>query len=134
MLYDRGTGWCDWEFSNFRDRISYINDFPFNVVEALIRYFETGETQSVDFDAEGWVYTFVFSSNVTVADIVLYEDIHDFANDFISELEGSLESWAHFPSRREDYKDYKELADEIAKLRLELMDDDELTKWVQIIS
>lgn len=44
MLHDCGTGWADWEFDNFRDRISYIDDFPFNVLEALISYFETGRS------------------------------------------------------------------------------------------
>lgn len=134
MLYDRGTGWCDWELSNFRDRISYIDDFPFNVVEALIRYFETGEEQRVEFNAEGWFYTFVFSDNVTVGDTVLYDDIREFANDFVTELEKSLESWAHFPSRRTEFEDYMQLAEGIAKVRLELMDDELLGKWIQIVS
>ena len=120
MLHDRGTGWADWEFDNFRDRISYIDDFPFNVLEALISYFETGEEQYVEFNAEGWFYTFKFSSDVRVGKRVIYESTIDFANDFICEIEESLESWAHFPSGRTSYDDYN--------------DADLVYKWIDIIS
>ena len=134
MLDDRGTGWADWEFDNFTERISYIDDFPFNVLEALIRYFETGEEQSVEFNAEGWFYTFKFSSNVTVGKRVIYESTIDFANDFVCEIEERLESWAHFPSRRKSYEDYKELVDLIVKIRTELLDNDLINKWIGIVS
>lgn len=134
MLYDRGTGWFEWKFSNFRDRCSYIVDFPFNVVEALNEYFKTGEAQFVVFDAEGWDYIFKFDSNLSVGETVLYEDIHEFAEDFVSELEESLESWSHFPVRRESDKNYKELVDGIVEIRLELMDMELLGKWVEAVS
>ena len=133
MLDDRGTGWADWELQNFRNRISYINDFPFNVMEALIRYFETGEEQNVEFDAEGWYYTFKFSSNLTVGETVLYDSTIDFASDFINEIEESLESWAHFPTRRTSDEDYKELVDNIVKVRTFLMDKNLIDKWIEII-
>lgn len=134
MLYDRGTGWADWELSNFRDRISYIDDFPFNILEALIEYFETGEEQTVDFNAEGWFYTFKFSTDVSVGDNVIYESTVDFANDFVCEIEKSMESWAHFPSGRTTDDDYKELAGDVAKVRMELIDDEIIDKWIRIIS
>lgn len=134
MLYDRGTGWADWELSNFRDRISYIDDFPYNILKALLKYLETGKEQSVDFNAEGWYYTFKFSLNVKVGEKEVYGSTVDFANDFINEIEKSLESWSHFPSRRTSDEDYKELVDLIVKVRLELMDDDYFDKWIKIIS
>ena len=133
MLHDRGTGWADWEFDNFRDRISYIDDFPFNVLEALISYFETGEEQYVEFNAEGWFYTFKFSSDVRVGKRVIYESTIDFANDFICEIEESLESWAHFPSSRTSDDDYKELVDLIVKIRTELLDKDLIDRYSNII-
>ena len=61
MLYNRGTGWADWELSNFWNRISYIDDFPYNILEALAEYLKTGEEQNVEFNAEGWFYTFRFT-------------------------------------------------------------------------
>ncbi len=134
MLYDRGTGWCDWELDNFKDRISYIDDFPFNMIKALTDYFETGKEQSVEFNAEGWFYSFKFSSNVTVGEKIIYDDTVEFANDFLNEIEENLESWAHFPSGRKNDEDYTELVDEIVKLRMYLLDEGLINKWIQIIS
>ena len=134
MLYDRGTGWADWELSNFRDRISYIDDFPYNILEALAEYFKTGMEQKVEFNAEGWYYTFRFASNVTVGDTVIYESTADFANDFVCEIEESLESWSHFPARRKRDDNYKELADLIVEVRTQLLDDNLIDKWLEINS
>lgn len=134
MLYDRGTGWADWELSNFRDRISYIDDFPYNILEALAEYFKTGMEQKVEFNAEGWYYTFRFASNVTVGDTVIYESTADFANDFVCEIEESLESWSHFPARRKSDDNYKELADLIVEVRTQLLDDNLIDKWLEINS
>lgn len=134
MLYDRGTGWADWELSNFRDRISYIDDFPYNILEALAEYFKTGEEQNVEFNAEGWFYTFRFVSNVTVGDTVIYESTVDFAKDFVCEIEESLESWSHFPARRKSDDNYKELADLIVEVRTQLLDDNMIDKWLEINS
>ena len=122
------------ELPNFRERISYINDFPFNMVQALIRYFETGEDQNVEFNAEGYYYTFKFSSNVTVEGNEVYGSTIDFANDFVNEIEKDLEAWAHFKASRTSDENYKELAYNVAKLRMKLLDKDKLDKWLQIIS
>lgn len=134
MLDDRGTGWADWELSNFRNRISYIDDFPYNILEALVEYLKTGEEQNVEFNAEGWFYTFRFTSNVKVGDRVIYESTVDFANDFICEIEKNLVSWSHFPSGRESDDDYKELVDLIVEVRMELLDDNLIDKWLEINS
>ena len=134
MLYDRGTGWAEWEFSNFRDRISYVDDFPYNVLEALAKYFETGEKQEVEFNAEGWHYTFEFSSSVTVGETVINESIRDFSNDFIFDLEANLDSWAHFPSNRTSENDFKNLVDLIVKVRIHLIDNDLIVKWIELTS
>lgn len=134
MLDDRGTGWADWELSNFHNRISYIDDFPFNMTEALINYLETGQDQEVEFDGEGFIYSFKISSNVVAGKTEIYENSLDFANDFVEELEKSLESWSHFPVRRTKDEDYKELANNIAKIRMQLMDENLLDKWMEIIS
>ena len=134
MLDDRGTGWADWELSNLTHRISYIDDFPYNLLEGLLKYFETDEEQDVAFNAEGFFYTFHISSDVSVGDRVIYESTVEFANDFMNELEESLESWAHFPSGRTKDDDYNELVDIIVKIRLKIMDKELFDKWIGIIS
>lgn len=134
MFYDRGTGWTEWDLPNFRNRISYIDDFPYTVLKALVKYFKYGEEQNVVFDAEMVVYSFTISSKVTAGETVIYESTVDFANDFICELEKSLESWSHFPIRRTGEEDYRELVDLIVEVRTQLMDDDLIEKWIEINS
>ncbi|WP_296894119.1 hypothetical protein [uncultured Methanobrevibacter sp.] len=134
MLYNRGTGWADWELSNFWNRISYIDDFPYNILEALAEYLKTGEEQNVEFNAEGWFYTFRFTYNVKVGDRVVYESTVDFASDFICEIEKNLVSWSHFPANRKSDEDYLELVDLIVEVRTELLDDNLIDRWLEIIS
>lgn len=134
MLYNRGTGWVDWELSNFGNRISYIDDFPYNILEALAEYLKTGEEQNVEFNAEGWFYTFRFTYNVKVGDRVVYESTVDFASDFICEIEKNLVSWSHFPANRKSDGDYLELVDLIVEVRTELLDDNLIDRWLEIIS
>lgn len=134
LLYDNGTGGADWDFSNFRNKISYVDGFPFNVLEALVKYFETGEKQEVEFNAEGGHYKFEFSSKVTDGETVLNESIKDFAIDFILDLDQNLDSGTHFPSKRTNEDDFKKLVDLIVKVRVHLMDNDLIDKWIQLIS
>ena len=108
MLEDPSYGWARWDLPNFRDRISYIDDFPFMLLESLIEYFETGREQEVRFDAEGWHYFFKFDENVVVEGKVLYDSVEEFAADLIHDLEKDLHGWADFPSRRDS--DYVRMA------------------------
>lgn len=111
-----------------------VDDFPFNVLEALVKYFETGEKQEVEFNAEGGHYKFEFSSKVTDGEKVLNESIKDFAIDFILDLDQNLDSWTHFPSKRTNEDDFKKLVDLIVKVRVHLMDKDLIDKWIQLTS
>ena len=54
---------------------------------------EDREEQNVEFNAEGWFYTFRFTYNVKVGDRVVYESTVDFASDFICEIEKNLDNW-----------------------------------------
>lgn len=118
MLEDPSYGWARWDLPNFRDRISYIDDFPYMLLEALIEYFETGREQEVRFDAEGWHYFFTFNENVVVEGKVLYDSVEEFTADLIHDLEKDLHGWADFPSRRDS--DYDELVRLISDLKKHL--------------
>lgn len=118
MLREPRHGWTGWELPNFRSRISYIDDFPFMVLEALIEYFKSGKTQEVTFDAEGWDYTFTFTRNVEIKGEVIYEDTAKFAEEFIGELEEDLHQWANFA--RSDDSAYDELVELIGDVRRHL--------------
>ena len=133
MLEDRGTGWANWTLDNFGGNISYLDNFPFDLLEGLIDYFETGKEQDVEIDAEMVTYIIKISSNIAVEETVLYDSTIDFANDFICEIEKSLEAWSHFPVRRDSEEDYKELVEDIVKLRRLLMDEELIDQWIEII-
>lgn len=114
MLEKPHFGWSRWELPNFHDRISYVDDFPFMVLEVLIDYFESGESRDLTFEAEGWQYTFTFGENVKVGERVICESTIKFAQEFIDEIEDDLDMWAHF-ARRDD-----SARDELVKLINEL--------------
>ena len=118
MLENPSYGWARWDLPNFRDRISYIDDFPFMLLKSLIEYFETGREQEVRFDAEGWHYFFTFNENVVVEGKVLYDSVEEFAADLIHDLEKDLHGWADFPSRRDS--DYDELVKLLSDLKKHL--------------
>lgn len=114
MLEKPHYGWTSWELPNFSSRISYIDDFPFMVLETLIEYFKTGESQDVTFDAEGWLYTFTFADNVKAGERVICESTVKFAQEFIDEMEDDLDMWAHFARSSDTARD------ELVKLIREL--------------
>lgn len=105
MLEHPHYGWSRWELPYFSSRISYINDFPFMVLEALLDYFKTGDSQDVTFDAEGWEYTFTFAEDVREDGSVICESTVKFAQEFIRELEKDLDVWAHFARDDDSAKD-----------------------------
>jgi hypothetical protein len=115
MLEKPHYGWTSWELPYFRSRISYIDDFPFMVLEALIEYFKSGESQDVTFDAEGWEYTFTFTQNVKAEERVICESTTEFAQEFINDLENDLDVWAHFA--RSDDSAHDELVRLIGELK-----------------
>lgn len=115
MLTEPHFGWVEWDLPNFYDRISYIDDFPFMVLEALLEYFESGESQDVTFNAEGWEYTFKFAEDVKVGEKVICESSVKFTQEFIKELNKDLNKWANFA--RDDDSAYGELVNLIDNLK-----------------
>lgn len=89
---------------------------PFNLLEALLKYFESGESQYVTTDVEGIEVEIKISSNITSDGNIIYESTLDYANEFISLLEENLESNPQFSSIT-DNEDYKELIKLISNLK-----------------
>ena len=81
---------------------------PFNLLEALFKYFESGESQYVTVNVEGNEVAIKISSNITHDGNIIYESTLDYANEFITLLEENLESNPQFSSLT-DNEDYKEL-------------------------
>ena len=116
MLTQPHFGWVEWDLPNFYDRVSYIDDFPFMVFEALLKYFESGESQNVTFDAEGWYYTFTFNEDVKVGEKVICDSTVKFAEEFIKDINKDLHYWANFARNGDSaYYELVELIDNLEK-------------------
>lgn len=116
MLSKPKFGWANWELPNLQERISYLNDFPFDLFDKLIAFFKTGECQELEFDAEGYFYTIYIGFPVYVKleeeDIKpIYDDAERFANGLIFSIEKEIDAWSTFPT----YYEYEMSKEEIQK-------------------
>lgn len=116
MLSTPKNGWADITIGNWTDRCSYINDVAVDLLEAVLRAYETGEQQVVEFDAEGWEYiivlggweTYVITVNETNALTTIDLSLDDFVPELLADIRENLESWAMFPSDMEFCPDRKD--------------------------
>lgn len=103
MISKPQFGWAQWELDNFKDFISYVDDFPFNLFDKLWLFFKDGECQSLEFDAEGHFYTLYLGSPVYIETekgefIKIFDNIEDFIEKFLEDIERDIDDWAIFPS------------------------------------
>ncbi|SDA49131.1 BspA family leucine-rich repeat surface protein [Methanobrevibacter millerae] len=92
---------------------------PFNLLEALLKYFESGESQYVTIDLEGKETTVKFSSDISAGGNVLYESTIDYAKEFIAQLEESFNSNPIYSSLT-DNEDYNELVKLINNIKIHI--------------
>lgn len=112
-------GWANWNLPNLKERISYLNDFPFDLFDKLIIFFKTEECQELEFDAEGYFYTIYIGSPVYVKiedeDEVtpIYGDVEKFTNELINDIEQDMGSWSTFPTYCESDEDAKKIEEKL---------------------
>ena len=61
MLSKPNAGWSTITIGAWSDRCSYLDDVPFELLRALIRFCVTRMPAAVTFDAEGYEYTVLFT-------------------------------------------------------------------------
>lgn len=119
MLSKPKFGWANWNLPNLKERISYLNDFPFDLFDKLIVFFKTEECQELEFDAEGYFYTIYIGSPVYVKteneeDVTpIYGDVEKFTNELINDIEQSIDSWSTFPTYCESDEDAKKIEEKL---------------------
>lgn len=123
MLSKPKFGWANWELPNLKERISYLNDFPFDLFDKLIAFFQTEECQELEFDAEGYFYNIyigfpVYARKEDDECVPIYEDVEKFAKELISDVERDIEEWSTFPTYYE-YEMSKEEIEEKLKDKIE---------------
>lgn len=119
MLSKPKFGWANWNLPNLKERISYLNDFPFDLFDKLIVFFRTEECQELEFDAEGYFYTIYIGSPVYVKteneeDVTpIYGNVEKFTNELINDIEQNIDSWSTFPTYCESDEDVKKIEEKL---------------------
>lgn len=128
MLSTPIHGWSNITIGNWSDRCSYLDDVPFDLLEAIKHLYETVHTPvCVCFDAEGYEYTIVFDLFYT--HIILENpdedgfnyfsidiDIDDLAKELISDIRKDIDGWStwlsyHDMTKEEIFERKEELLD-----------------------
>lgn len=126
MFTSPNAGWTNWDMKNFKERISYVDDFPLNLLNGIKNFFKTETCQEVEFDAEGYLYTLYLGypiyAKIEDGDMnVIHEDMVLFSTEVLKDIEKNIEEWSRFPwwihtdEEQENLK--KELEEEIAEIR-----------------
>ena len=117
MLETPRYGWSALTIGEWSDRISYLDDAAYMLLETLIKSYETEEPQTVEFDAEGWDWSLSFDGEraTVITEKDELETIHldmsktEIAKALLADLRRDITPWADFV--------YEDLAEEELKAR-----------------
>ena len=120
------AGWSNWNLEKFKERISYVDDFPLNLLHAIKLFFITEVCQEVEFDAEGYTYSIYLGypiyARIENGELdIIHEDMVLFATEVLNDIEKNMNEWVCFPwwihNEEEQAMFRKELEEEIAEIR-----------------
>lgn len=116
------------------DRASYLTDVHFDLISAILRWFELKTPQCVSFDAEGWEYIVVFDwcrtyvidgfeddeeklysveKGIGEMSLEIYNDINNYREDWYS--------WSAYSGSAEEISEHKEKLDILLKRLREVL-------------
>ena len=124
MLLKPKYGWSRLEIGNWSDRISYLDDAAFMLLETIIKSYEEPAIQSVEFDAEGYEWTLVFDGEkvtvITEKDETEITNLDisrtDIAKGIIDDIRHDVRDWVNFVYWDLDEAAQKEREDELLTL------------------
>lgn len=104
MLLKPKYGWSQLEIGNWSDRISYLDDAAFMLLETIIKSYEESTIQSVEFDAEGYEWKLVFDGEkvtvITEKDETEITNLDisrtDIAKGIIDDIRHDVRDWVNF--------------------------------------
>ena len=104
MLLKPKYGWSRLEIGNWSDRISYLDDAAFMLLETIIKSYEEPNIQSVEFDAEGYEWKLVFDGEkvtiITEKDETEITNLDvsrkDIAKGVIDDIRHDVRDWVNF--------------------------------------
>ena len=140
MINRPNHGWSSWQFDNFKLPISYIDDFPFILLNKIIDFFNTEECQEIEFDAEGDFYKiflgFPVYGMVEKEDddkdnelIELCDNMVEFTDQLLYDLERDIKDWAQFPTYAETERDILFIEKEIGQKIIDVRE--AMKKWME---
>lgn len=124
MLLKPKHGWSRLEIGNWSDRISYLDDAAFMLLETIIKSYEEPNIQSVEFDAEGYEWKLVFDGEkvtvITEKDEIEIINLNvsrkDIAKGIIADIRHDVRDWVNFVYWDLDEAAQKEREDELLTL------------------
>ncbi len=124
MLLKPKYGWSRLEIGNWSDRISYLDDAAFMLLETIIKSYEEPAIQSVEFDAEGYEWKLVFDGEkvtvITEKDETEITNLDisrtDIAKGIIEDIRHDVRDWVNFVHWDLDEAAQKEREDELLTL------------------
>ena len=124
MLLKPKYGWSRLEIGNWSDRISYLDDAAFMLLETIIKSYEEPAIQSVEFDAEGYEWKLVFDGEkvtvITEKDETEITNLDvsrkDIARGIIVDIRHDVRDWVNFVYWDLDEAAQKEREDELLTL------------------
>ena len=124
MLLKPKYGWSRLEIGNWSDRISYLDDAAFMLLETIIKSYEEPAIQSVEFDAEGYEWKLVFDGEkvtvITEKDETEITNLDvsrtDIAKGIIDDIRHDVRDWVNFVYWDLDEAAQKEREDELLTL------------------
>ena len=122
MLSKPEYGWSRITIGDWSDRCSYIDDVPFELLEALETSCRVNQPVTVKFDAEGWWYLIVFDDFWTyiieeVDETKLYRikiDREELAKELIADIRKYIDYWT-------EWDGYCENADYVEERKKDLL-------------
>ena len=104
MLLKPKYGWSRLEIGSWSDRISYLDDAAFMLLETIIKSYEEPAIQDVEFDAEGYEWKLVFDGEkatvITEKDETEITNLDvsrkDIAKGIINDIRHDVREWVHF--------------------------------------
>lgn len=124
MLLKPKYGWSRLAIGNWSDRISYLDDAAFMLLETIIKSYEESTIQSVEFDAEGYEWKLVFDGEKVT--VITEKDETEIANldvsrtniakGIIDDIRQDVRDWVNFVYWDLDEAAQKEREDELLTL------------------
>ena len=121
MVSKPKCGWSYWTLDNFKEPISYVDDFPFVLLDKIKCFFESEECQEIEFDAEGYFYKIYLGfpvyakSNKNQECVQICDDMVMFTTQLLEDINRDFEDWVLFPYYCDTCKDKEKIEEELKR-------------------